>query len=149
MAYYTCPKCKSTFSLREGMDKCPACFAPISDSVKPEFYDESYVPPIVPTDDTPKETGTAPKFEDLSFSPIDTSAQPTNVDEGSYVIGVILTFFLSWIGLIIALCMKKRKTTKGAVITFIVMIALYVILAIVLVILVLNGLVMLPEEIVI
>ena len=53
------------------------------------------------------------------------------VDEGSYLVGVLLALFLNWIGLIIAVVMKKRKTTKGAVITFLVMIGFSILAAIV------------------
>ena len=55
---------------------------------------------------------------------------PTNtsnnyyVDEGSYLIGFLLVFFLNLLGLIIALVMKKSKTTKGAVITLLIQIGL-------------------------
>ena len=55
-----------------------------------------------------------------------------NTDEGSYLIGVILVLFLNWIGLIVAIVMRKRKTTKAAIITFaisiVLSIALYAIL---------------------
>ena len=127
MAYYTCPKCKSTFSLREGMDKCPACLTPISDDIKSEFSDMESTP------SKDGEASVAPKFEDLSFKPIDASEQMVNVDEGSYIIGAVLGLFLNWIGLIIALVMKKKKTIRGALIAFIVNIVVSVIVVIILV----------------
>ena len=55
-----------------------------------------------------------------------------NSDEGSYILGVILVIFLNWIGLIIAVVMRKRKTTKGAIIAFIVYIVFNALLIIVL-----------------
>lgn len=142
MAYYTCPKCKSTFDLREGMDKCPACLTPISDGIKSEFYSDASF-----SLDKTEDAASAPKFEDLAFSPVDSTTQPVATDEGSYALGVVLAIFLSWIGLIIAGVTRKRKTIKGAVITFIVTIVLSILLTVLIYILILNGVINMPEEI--
>ena len=42
------------------------------------------------------------------------------VDDGSFLGGFLLYFFLNFIGLIIALAINKKKTTLGAVVAFIV-----------------------------
>ena len=52
------------------------------------------------------------------------------VDEGSTAVGVVLVLFLNWIGLIIAAITRKRKTTKAAIITFLVEIGLGIILSV-------------------
>ena len=54
----------------------------------------------------------------------------TYVDEGSAAVGVILVLFLNWIGLVIAIITKKRKTTKAAIITLVVEIGLGIFLGI-------------------
>ena len=54
----------------------------------------------------------------------------TYVDEGSAAVGVILVLFLNWIGLVIAIITKKRKTTKSAIITLVVEIGLGIFLGI-------------------
>ena len=51
-------------------------------------------------------------------------------DEGSAFVGVILVLFLNWIGLIIAIIMKKRKTRKAAIITFFILIGLAIVLSV-------------------
>lgn len=67
------------------------------------------------------------------------SYSPVYEDEGSGVVGFILVFFLSWIGLIIAIVMKKRKTTKAAIITFIVEVALGIIIGVIVMVLVFTN----------
>ena len=108
MGYYTCPKCGSTYELKEGLTHCPACLSPIV-ITKNQFDDDYNV----------EEEAKTPATQDLKFSKVDSGP-----DEGSYLIGFILGFFLSWIGLIIAVMMQKKKTFKAALIAMIVSIVL-------------------------
>ena len=138
MAYYTCPKCQSTYELRAGMTHCPACLAPIrghENDIPKEFgffkdEEQSSDNEIKEPLELPNEPVKAPAYKDMSFTPVDESA--TSGDEGSYLVGFVLAFFLSWIGLIIAAVMQKRKTLKGAIITFFVQLGLEIIFLVIL-----------------
>ena len=50
------------------------------------------------------------------------------MDEGSYGAGIVLGLFLDVIGLIIALCLGKKETIKGAIVGTIISIILCVVL---------------------
>ena len=78
--------------------------------------------PAITPDNTSKPVSSSPR-QSYSYSPASSSSD-SSYDEGSGLIGFILVFFLNWLGLIIAVLMKKRKTTRGAIITFVVEIAL-------------------------
>ena len=65
-----------------------------------------------------------------SYSSSSSYSTSTYVDEGSAAVGVILVLFLNWIGLVIAIITKKRKTTKAAIITLVVEIGLGILLSI-------------------
>ena len=49
-------------------------------------------------------------------------------NEGSFFLGFLLSFFMGFIGLLIALCIDKRKTKNGAICVFIIHIILIAIL---------------------
>ena len=136
MAYYTCPKCQSTYELRAGLTHCPACLAPIKgreDELLKEYeFDKNEIQTLEDDNNQHQveEPVKVPAYKDMSFSPVNESA--SSIDEGSYLVGFVLAFFLSWIGLIIAAVMQKKKTLRGALITFLVIIALDIIAMIIL-----------------
>ena len=76
--------------------------------------------PAITPDNASKPVSSSPR-QSYSYS---STSSDSSYDEGSGLIGFILVFFLNWLGLIIAVLMKKRKTTRGAIITFVVEIAL-------------------------
>lgn len=135
MPYYTCPKCQSTYELRAGVTRCPACFEPIhfnelqkDDSLELKTPEDNEM--VVPSfSQIEKEKPAEPTYKEVTFSPTN---DYSGADEGSYILGVVLALFLSWIGLIIAGVIQKKKTFRGALITFFVCVALEVILIIVL-----------------
>ena len=62
-----------------------------------------------------------PEKRDISSS---STSVTTYEDEGSALVGFILVLLLNWIGLIIAIFTKQRKTKKAAIVTMIVFIAI-------------------------
>ena len=138
MASKKCPNCGSVVSSDNSF--CPNCGAKLGldlsndldSSFKPTIEQDDVLnqrldPDVVQKLDADDlQLRNDPIFDEPTYSE---PAQPvhTGIDEGSYAIGFVLVFFLQIIGLIIALVMKKRKTRKGAVITFLVGLGLYII----------------------
>ena len=115
MSFYTCPKCGSTYELREDMDYCPACREKIHSFTKGDVIDADYLK----YDDGQRCVD--PFRKSVTVSP---QEQKQGIDdsveggEGSILAGLALGFFLNTIGLIVAAILKKKRTLIGALIGF-------------------------------
>ena len=137
MAYYTCPNCGSTYELREGMDYCPACREKINAYGKSDVVDSPFT-----KSDTKDGQGFTldTKVSDIQstathqryYGPAGGLDDSVSGGEGAIWIGLLLGIFLSWIGLIIAAVMKKKKTLIGAIIGFVIVVVADIVLYIIL-----------------
>ena len=138
MALIKCPECGQIIS--SSAYSCPHCGYVVSNN-KASFNNENKDDSIGkeyridPNDYYPNSNKEEEKIT-AEAEEINSSNSNDSYQEGSYLIGFVLVFFLHIIGLIIALVLKQPKTTKGALITFLIYVGVYVVSAIVMAILI-------------
>ena len=141
MAIIRCPNCGASVDVEGDVAQCPSCLGIVTkDSITPGGgFPQGGPEPVRGKDPfEPEREVDGIRVDGPRMEPVDRrepvgprepvggsrpgAFQPaTGGDEGSGVVGFLLAFFLGIIGLIIALVLKKRKTTKVAVITFVIM----------------------------
>lgn len=140
MPLIKCPECGREVST--SAVACPHCGFPVAsyygqvasnktDDEQPKYTNETNY--ILNPSEAHRDT------QQGSGSNYNSTQSSGSVDEGSYAIGFILSFFLGWIGLIIALVMKQPKTKKAALITFFITLAIDTVIIIIYVILITTG----------
>lgn len=120
-----CPKCGKGMSSEEIF--CPHCgyMMSMEERENAQPYNEKQV--TTPVNQSQQQSSNTSSSQVRRSS----NSRPAAVDEGSVVVGLILSSFLGLIGFIIALVTGKKKTIKGAGIGFGLFLGLAVIVGII------------------